>query len=603
MKSSSTLEVPFGGDWMSKVGLLQFDPTVGDLEQNCQRLTSLAHQAQLAGANVGVSTELAVCGYPPRDLLMERDFIQRSMSAALEVSTPMPVLIGTPIPAEDDRTLPTNGVVRSGPESSGITNDDHGRIVAEKQLLPTYDVFDEARYFAAKNRSGLARSFGGMTLGVTVCEDAWQSAGMTPSSYAQDPIEHIAEWCRQGVAINATVNLSASPFHSEKFITRLAVARHAAAVLDHPFLLANQVGGNDDLLFDGRSLVVWPDGRAVVAPSWQEGVLVVDLDSPEACRWVASAAEDALCIGASEMMMLEPGDDGADVIDTIEELTNAVVTGLADYCRKSSISSIVLGLSGGIDSAVAACVAAEAIGPGNVTGLAMPSRHSSQHSVDDAFHTAQALGLQYHVHTIDSMHTSVETSLADVLSSGAPVAGENLQARLRALLVMGYANANGSMAVTTGNKSEIAQGYCTLYGDMAGGYAPLGDVYKMEVYAMADRFNQRATAQGLPEPVSASTMTKPPSAELAPDQTDQDTLPPYDLLDTILRAHIEGGLNADDLVAQGHESATVMDVLTRLERNEHKRWQMPPAPRVSSRAFGQGWRRPLASNHDWRSVE
>ena len=588
---------------MSKVGLLQFDPTVGDLEQNCQRLTSLAHQAQEAGANVGVSTELAVCGYPPRDLLMERDFIQRSMAAALNVSTPMPVLIGTPIPAEDDRTLPTNGVVRSGPESTSITNDDHGRIVAEKQLLPTYDVFDEARYFAAKNRSGLARSFGGMTLGVTVCEDAWQSAGMTPSSYAQDPIEHIAEWCRQGVDINATVNLSASPFHSEKFTTRLAVARHASAVLNHPFLLANQVGGNDDLLFDGRSLVVWPDGRAVVAPSWQEGVLVVDLDSPEACHWVASAADDALCIGAAEVMMLEPGDDGADLIDPIEELTNAVVTGLADYCRKSSISSIVLGLSGGIDSAVAACVAAEAIGPANVTGLAMPSRHSSQHSIDDALHTAQALGLQHHVHAIDSMHTSVETTLADVLDNGAPVAGENLQARLRAILVMGYANANGSMAVTTGNKSEIAQGYCTLYGDMAGGYAPLGDVYKMDVYAMAQRFNQRAAAQGLPEPVSASTMTKPPSAELAPDQTDQDTLPPYELLDTILRAHIEGGLNADDLVAKGHQPGMVMDVLTRLERNEHKRWQMPPAPRVSSRAFGQGWRRPLASNHDWRSVE
>ena len=588
---------------MSKVGLLQFDPTVGDLEQNCQRLTSLAHQAQDAGANVGVSTELAVCGYPPRDLLMERDFIQRSMAAALNVSTPMPVLIGTPIPAEDDRTLPTNGVVRSGPESTSITNDDHGRIVAEKQLLPTYDVFDEARYFAVKNKSGLARSLAGMTLGVTVCEDAWQSAGMTPSSYAQDPIEHIAEWCRQGVDINATVNLSASPFHSEKFTTRLAVARHASAVLNHPFLLANQVGGNDDLLFDGRSLVVWPDGRAVVAPSWQEGVLVVDLDSPEACHWVASAADDALCIGAAEVMMLEPGDDGADLIDPIEELTNAVVTGLADYCRKSSISSIVLGLSGGIDSAVAACVAAEAIGPANVTGLAMPSRHSSQHSIDDALHTAQALGLQHHVHAIDSMHTSVETTLADVLDNGAPVAGENLQARLRAILVMGYANANGSMAVTTGNKSEIAQGYCTLYGDMAGGYAPLGDVYKMDVYAMAQRFNQRAAALGLPEPVSSSTMTKPPSAELAPDQTDQDTLPPYELLDSILRAHIEGGLNADDLVAKGHQPGMVMDVLTRLERNEHKRWQMPPAPRVSSRAFGQGWRRPLASNHDWRSVE
>ena len=588
---------------MSKIGLLQFDPTVGDLELNVHRLSSLAQQAKQAGASVGVSTELAVCGYPPRDLLMERDFVHRSMTAALDMDAPLPLLIGTPIPAEDDRTLPTNGVVRSGTDAVSITNDEHGRIVAEKQLLPTYDVFDEARYFAAKNRSGLARSFGGLTLGVTVCEDAWQSAGMTPSAYAQDPIEHIAEWTRQGVNIHATVNLSASPFHSEKFTTRLAVARHAASVLNHPFLLANQVGGNDDLLFDGRSLVVWPDGRAVVAPSWQEGVLLVDLNDPEACTWVASEAEDALCIGATATMHLEPEDDGSSFEDTIEELTNAVVTGLADYCRKSSIHSIVLGLSGGIDSAVAACVAAEAIGAANVTGLAMPSRHSSQHSIDDALHTAKALGMAHHLHPIDAMHTSVETTLAEVLSSGHPVAGENLQARLRAILVMGYANANGSMAVTTGNKSEIAQGYCTLYGDMAGGYAPLGDVYKMDVYAMAERFNQRAAARGMTEPVSASTMTKPPSAELAPDQTDQDTLPPYERLDAVLRGHIEGGLNADDLVAAGHDASMVMDVLTRLERNEHKRWQMPPAPRVSSRAFGQGWRRPLASNHDWRRLE
>ena len=587
---------------MTKVGLLQFDPTVGDLEQNARRLVDLATQAKQAGATVGVSTELAVCGYPPRDLLMERDFVQRSMAVALGMRAPLPVLIGTPIPAEDDRTLPTNGVVRSGPDATSITNDEHGRIVAEKQLLPTYDVFDEARYFVAKNRSGLARSFGGLTLGVTVCEDAWQSAGMTPSSYAQDPIEHIAEWTRQGVDIHATVNLSASPFHSDKFTTRLAVARHAASVLNHPFLLANQVGGNDDLLFDGRSLVVWPDGRAVVAPSWQEGVLVVDLNDASACTWVPSHADDALAIGSATLMLLEPGDDGSSFVDTVEELTNAVVTGLADYCRKSSIHSIVLGLSGGIDSAVAACVAAEALGPTNVTGLAMPSRHSSQHSIDDALHTAQALGMHHHLHPIDGMHASVEATLDSVLTNGHPVAGENLQARLRAIVVMGYANANGSMAVTTGNKSEIAQGYCTLYGDMAGGYAPLGDVYKMDVYAMAERFNQRAAAQGKTEPVSASTMTKPPSAELAPDQTDQDTLPPYDRLDEILRGHIEDGQNADDLVAAGYDASTVMDVLTRLERNEHKRWQMPPAPRVSPRAFGQGWRRPLASHHDWRRV-
>ena len=585
---------------MTRMALLQFDPTVGDLEQNGHRLSGLAQQAASAGAKVGISTELAVCGYPPRDLLMEHDFVERSMRAALTLDTPLPVLVGTPIPADDTRTLPTNGVVRSGPAFATITGDELGRTVAEKQLLPTYDVFDEARYFTPTNRSGLARSFGGFTLGVTVCEDAWQSAGMTPSSYAQDPIEHIAEWCRQGVDIDATVNLSASPFHSEKFTTRLAVARHAAAVLGHPFLLANQVGGNDDLLFDGRSLAVWPDGRAVVAPSWQEGVLIVDIASPEACRWVASDADDALAIGASPLMHLEPDDDGTAMVDAIEELTNAVVTGLADYCRKSSITSVVLGLSGGIDSAVAACVAAAALGAENVTGLAMPSRHSSQHSIDDALHTAQALGMAHHLHEIDAMHTSVEGVLGEVLANGHPVAGENLQARLRALLVMGYANANASMAITTGNKSEIAQGYCTLYGDMAGGYAPLGDVYKMEVYAMAERFNQLAEAAGRTAPVSASTMTKPPSAELAPDQTDQDSLPPYDVLDALLRAHIEGGLNTDDLIDRGFEAPTVMDVLRRLERNEHKRWQMPPAPRVSPRAFGQGWRRPLASNHDWR---
>ncbi|MEE2974818.1 MAG: NAD+ synthase [Candidatus Thermoplasmatota archaeon] len=585
---------------MTTIALLQFDPTVGDLDHNGRRLAALAQQALSGGAKVGISTELAVCGYPPRDLLMERDFVERSMVAALTLETPLPVLVGTPIPSEDERTLPTNGVVRAGPAFASITGDEHGRIVAEKQLLPTYDVFDEARYFTPKNRSGLARSFGGFTLGVTVCEDAWQSAGMTPSSYTQDPIEHIAEWCRQGVDIDATVNLSASPFHSEKFTTRLAVARHAAAVLGHPFLLANQVGGNDDLLFDGRSLAVWPDGRAIVAPSWQEGVLIVDISSPEACQWVASDADDALAIGEAPLMHLEASDDGTAMTDAIEELTNAVVAGLADYCRKSSITSVVLGLSGGIDSAVAACVAVAALGAENVTGLAMPSRHSSQHSIDDAIHTAKALGMAHHLHEIDAMHTSVEGVLGEVLANGHPVAAENLQARLRALLVMGYANANASMAITTGNKSEIAQGYCTLYGDMAGGYAPLGDVYKMEVYAMAERFNQRAEASGRTAPVSTSTMTKPPSAELAPDQTDQDSLPPYDELDAILRSHIEGGLNTDDLIARGFEAATVMDVLQRLERNEHKRWQMPPAPRVSPRAFGQGWRRPLASNHDWR---
>jgi len=587
---------------MTRIALLQFDPTVGDLAHNAARLEGLVQLAAEHGAEVGVSTELAVCGYPPRDLLLEHDFIQRSLAAALGINSPIPLLVGTPLPAEDQRSLPTNGVVRCGPEFTSLNGNAQARVVAEKQLLPTYDVFDEARYFSAKNRSGLARSLGRLNLGVTVCEDAWQAAGSTPSAYAQDPIEHLAEWCRQGVSIDATVNLSASPFHTEKFTTRLHVARHAASVLNHPFLLANQVGGNDDLLFDGRSLVAWPDGRAVVAPSWCEGVLMVDLNGPEGCIWVPSTAEDALMIGQGTTVTLTASQTGLETVDAVDELTDAVVTGLADYCRKSNIGSIVLGLSGGIDSAVAACVAVAALGPENVTGLAMPSRYSSHHSIDDALSTAKALGMACEVHRIDEMHTSVETTLATVLENGHPVAGENLQARLRAILVMGYANARSSMAISTGNKSEIAQGYCTLYGDMAGGYAPLGDVYKMDVYAMAHRFNQRAEALGLPAPVSSSTLTKPPSAELAFDQVDADSLPPYEVLDAVLRAHIESGMNADEMMEAGFDEGLVMDVLQRLERTEHKRWQMAPSPRVSSRAFGQGWRRPLASNHDWRGA-
>jgi len=587
---------------MTRIALLQFDPTVGDLAHNAARLEGLVQLAAEHGAEVGVSTELAVCGYPPRDLLLEHDFIQRSLAAALGINSPIPLLVGTPLPAEDQRSLPTNGVVRCGPEFTSLNGNAQARVVAEKQLLPTYDVFDEARYFSAKNRSGLARSLGRLNLGVTVCEDAWQAAGSTPSAYTQDPIEHLAEWCRQGVSIDATVNLSASPFHTEKFTTRLHVARHAASVLNHPFLLANQVGGNDDLLFDGRSLVAWPDGRAVVAPSWCEGVLMVDLNGPEGCIWVPSTAEDALMIGQGTTVTLTASQTGLETVDAVDELTDAVVTGLADYCRKSNIGSIVLGLSGGIDSAVAACVAVAALGPENVTGLAMPSRYSSHHSIDDALSTAKALGMACEVHRIDEMHTSVETTLATVLENGHPVAGENLQARLRAILVMGYANARSSMAISTGNKSEIAQGYCTLYGDMAGGYAPLGDVYKMDVYAMAHRFNQRAEALGLPAPVSSSTLTKPPSAELAFDQVDADSLPPYEVLDAVLRAHIESGMNADEMMEAGFDEGLVMDVLQRLERTEHKRWQMAPSPRVSSRAFGQGWRRPLASNHDWRGA-
>ena len=537
------------------IALLQLDPKVGDLAGNVERIEQLARIAHSAGAQCAVSTELAISGYPPRDLLLRSEFVDNCMKAAQQIDTPMPILVGTPLRPSSDRRLPGNGVVRC--DEAGV------REVVRKQLLPTYDVFDEARYFAPGRSSGLTRSIGGIDLGVTVCEDAWQHSGHTPADYECDPIAQMADWSRQGMSIDATVNLSASPYHLHKSDLRSDMASKAAKTLGHPFILVNQVGGNDDLIFDGRSLVAWPDGRVDTAPGWQEGVLIVDLDE-SSVEWIGEP---------------EPNCD---------DLLSAVTTGLAGYCQKSGLDKVVLGLSGGIDSAVCAAVAARALGPENVIGISMPSRHSSQHSKDDAAATAQALGIEYQIRPIDQMHELAEQTMSDELETGHAVAAENLQSRLRALFVMGVANARGAMALATGNKSELAMGYCTLYGDMAGGYAPLGDLLKTEVYELAKSLNSLTPDD---PPINSSTMQKPPSAELAPDQKDEDNLPPYATLDAILESWIERGVKSTE-----HDRETVDWVIKRLHANEHKRWQMPPAPRVSQRAFGQGWRQALASH-------
>lgn len=577
------------------------DSTIGDLAGNSSRIEALGKIAAQNGANVAITTELAICGYPPRDLLLQPDFVKMSFQRARNLDVEIPLLVGTPTPPDKDRQLPSNSVVRAGPIGVKSNGEQSNRIIAKKQLLPSYDVFDETRYFTPAKESGLCQDIGELNLGVTICEDAWQAAGLTPSTYGKDPIENLAEMTSNGISLDATVNLSASPYHADKVSSRIAVCRQAAKVLDHPFLLANQVGGNDDLLFDGCSLVAWPDGQVVIAPSWKEGVLLVDLDQPNMCQWFDLSLADSLSVGNSVIKHVSSDLDGHEGFsDLIDDITDAVITGLADYCRKSGIKSVVLGLSGGIDSAVAACVAAAAVGPENVLGIAMPSRYSSQHSIDDAKYTAQALGIEFKIESIDGMHSNLESQIGEMLTAGSSVASENIQSRLRGIIVMAHANAQGRMAIATGNKSELAQGYCTLYGDMAGGYTPLGDLYKMQVYALADVFNKRALDFGLKAPISKSTLTKPPSAELAPDQKDEDSLPPYDVLDEILRLHIEQTMDADDIAGKGFNRETVIDVLSRLERNEHKRWQMSPAPRVTSKAFGQGWRRPLASRHDWR---
>ena len=378
------------------IGLLQIDSTVGDLAGNAERLESLTAIAQANGAQVAIATELAVCGYPPRDLLLQPDFITTSFETAKNLTVEIPVLVGTPIPPDHERNLPANGVVRAGVLQAVPNKDNTNRVVAKKQLLPSYDVFDETRYFTPANRSGICRSIGEIDLGITICEDAWQAAGLTPSAYGQDPVASLAEWGRQGVSLDATVNLQRHLITQIRSVLESRYAGLRRKILQHPFLLANQVGGNDDLLFDGCSLVAWPDGRVVVAPAWQEGVLLVDLAVPENCQWIAMGEADAFAIGKDEIKFLNSEADGfEESTEIIEDITDAVIAGLADYCRKSGIKRIVLGLSGGIDSAVAACVACAAVGPANFT------RHCNAKQVfltaltGRRKYTAESLGMEF----------------------------------------------------------------------------------------------------------------------------------------------------------------------------------------------------------------
>ena len=555
---------------MTVIALLQLDPTVGDIVGNIALVEAAALKAAEAGADMAVTSELVISGYPPRDMLMDAAFVSACEAASMNVNSPIPLLLGTPLTAGKDRQKPFNGVVR-------VADSRTSKVVARKQLLPTYDVFDEGRYFQPDDGPGIDRSLQGASVGITICEDAWQHIGEVPADYAADPIEQLATWQHQGEPLAVSVNLSSSPYHLAKEGVRAKLVRKAASTLGHPFLLCNQVGGNDDLLFDGRSIAGWPDGTIVQGPAWGSGILLIDIENPDAASWIAidSGLSDLEIVAHNKQPSFPPKG---------QDLLSAVTMGLADYCGKSGIGKIVLGMSGGIDSAVCAAIACDAVGPENVLGLAMPSRHSSDHSIEDAKATAEALGMELQILPINEIHSSVDETLDDELNSGYAVAKENLQSRIRGTLVMGAANARGAMAIATGNKSELAMGYCTLYGDMNGGYAPLGDLYKTEVYEVANAINSNAQSN---PPITESTMTKAPSAELAPDQKDEDNLPPYTVLDPILEDWIERGIRNPSPLTEG--------ILSRLHANEHKRWQLCPAPRVSNRAFGQGWRQPLAS--------
>jgi NAD+ synthase (glutamine-hydrolysing) len=432
--------------------------------------------------------------------------------------------------------------------------------IHRKSLLPTYDVFDEWRYFEPAAAVACA-DLRGRRLGISVCEDVWNDADFWPRRlYREDPIEKLVAGGAEII-----VNISASPYTIEKRHLRPRMLASTARRWQRPLVFVNQVGGQDDLVFDGASLALDEKGEVIARGAEHAAdLLFVDLDSRrgDLRAWPTSDARSAL---------------------------DALALGTRDYARRCGFGSALVGLSGGIDSAVVACIAARALGPANVHGVAMPSRYSSDHSRNDAAALARNLGINYREIPIERVFGAYLETLAPAFEGRAPDATEeNLQARVRGALLMSLSNKFGHLLLTTGNKSELATGYCTLYGDMCGGLAVISDVPKTLVYKLAHEIN----AEG--EIIPASTITKPPSAELRPDQTDQDTLPPYDLLDAILEAHVEQGLDAAGLVAAGYDAAVVADVVRRVRLSEYKRRQMPPGLKITGKSFGYGRRYPIA---------
>ena len=550
-----------------KVALAQLNPTVGDLRGNAALVAAAAGRARRDGADLLVASELVISGYPPKDLLLREQFVaacdREVERLAAQIDPDIGVLLGHPTAIHQ----PPGRIANA---ASLLFN---GRIqhTTGKCLLPNYDVFDERRYFLPAE-SAAPVLFQGQRLGVHICEDAW--FGEPQTSYHLKPENRRDPIAELGAAgVDLLINLSASPFEIDKPHRRLQILRRHIDRWQVPCLFVNQVGGNDDLVFDGQSLVL--DARAncvAQLAAFGSDFALFDLDC------LPPAAAPPLRTRAADLL-------------------DALVLGLKDYMRKSNFHDCVLGLSGGIDSALACYIAVAAVGPEHVHGIAMPSRYSSGHSVDDARALAEALGIDFEIVPIDDMHRAYERAPVvsqDLGSQPAGLADQNLQARIRGALVMIRSNRHGWMALATGNKSELAVGYCTLYGDMAGGFAVLCDIFKRDVYAVSRYINEVRERR---EVIPANCLTKPPSAELAPDQFDQDTLPPYPVLDAILEGLIEREASVATLSKQFPEE-TVRWVAARLDRNEFKRRQMPPGIKLSQRAFGSGRRMPMAARFD-----
>ena len=535
-------------------GIAQINTTVGDFAGNTDKILRAYRELVKAGADFVVTPELAVCGYPPMDLVFRSGFIataERHVNALAADTGKVPLIVGTVEPNTGRHGRPCRN-------SAVVLQNGHRVATAHKSLLPTYDVFDEGRYFEPADKVAVAEIAGHKT-GITICEDIWTADYLPRDYYGRSPVDELK---KSGIGL--LLNLSASPFEAGKPARRIVMLGGIAKNLGVPLVYANLVGGNDQLVFDGHSLAFDRDGSVVAQlPGFREENALVAIPAPNGITIV-------------------PDDDVCDVHE-------ALVVGLRDYLAKCGFKQVVIGLSGGIDSAVTAALAVAALGKDNVLGVTMPGPYSSKGSVDDSLALARHLGIECHTVPIGGEFDAMEKQMAAVFAGLKPdITEENLQARLRGITLMAISNKFNRMVISTGNKSEMAVGYCTIYGDMAGGLALLSDVPKTMVYALARYINRHG------EIIPRDTIDKAPSAELRANQKDQDTLPPYDVLDEILQLYVEEQLTAAEIAARGFDTETVRWVAHKVDTNEYKRQQAAPGIKVTSKAFGIGRRVPIA---------
>ena len=581
-----------------RLALCQVNPSVGDLTGNADLVRAWSRRAAEAGAQLVLFPEMTLTGYPVEDLVFRRSFVAASKAALDRLAADLaadglgevPVVVGY---LDADGPPQVSGDAEPGRgarNAAALLHRGEVRVTYFKHHLPNYGVFDEDRYFVPGDTLTVVR-LGGVNVALTICEDLWQAGG--PFAAARQ------------AGVGLVVSINGSPYELNKDDLRLPLVRRRAAEAEAAIAYVNMVGGQDELVFEGDSMIVAADGTLLTrAPQFVEHLLVHDVDLPPAAdEGEAPDGEqiaDGLRLVRRTVEGVPPAPAGpaavGGVIEPVAdeaEVWQALVLGLRDYVNKNRFPSVVLGLSGGIDSAVVAAIAVDALGPERVVGVSMPGQHSSEHSREDAADLAKRTGLDYRIEPIQPM---VDTFLANLSLSG--VAVENLQARVRGVILMALSNQEGHLVLTTGNKSELAVGYSTLYGDSVGGFNPIKDVWKTLVWRLAKWRNAEAARLGGTPPIPENSIGKPPSAELSPGQLDSDTLPDYDVLDPILIGYVDGDLGRDGLVSSGHDPAIVDKVLRMVDTAEYKRRQSAPGAKISMKAFGRDRRLPITNR--WR---